>query len=314
MPGVASVSWAANMPLWARLIHGVQVEGREQRSRADVISSVLNIVDVGYFETLGIAINEGRGFAEIDREDAVPVAIINEKMARDYWPGQNALGKRIKLPGETEMRQIVGVARTANYSTLAEPPQSCIYVPLEQNYSDSMTLYVRSKGDPQQIMVQVQREVRAAGPGIMVNDVRPGRTIIDQGLFQARVGVMLLSVFGMLALGLASVGLYGIMAYSVHQRRREIGMRMALGASRGAVVRLILKRGLTLVGAGMTIGFGAALAAGQLLARALYGVSGNDPLSAGAAAALLMSVAFIACYLPALRASHVDPLTALREE
>ena len=314
MPGVASVSWASNLPLWGRLAHGVEIEGRQQRVKADVISSFLNTVDLRYFETAGIPIDSGRDFTETDREDSTPVAIVNEKMAHDYWPNQSALGRRIKLPGETAMRQIVGIVRTANYSTLGEPPQACIYVPLEQSYSDSMTLYVRSKGDPQQIMGVVQQEVRAAGPGIMVNDIRTGRTIMDNGLFQSKVAVILLSVFGMLALGLASVGLYGIMAYSVRQRRREIGVRMALGASRGTVLGLILKRGLTLVGIGMAIGFGASLMAGQFLAQALYGVSAADPLSFGGGALLLLAVAFIACYLPALAASRIDPLTALRQE
>jgi predicted permease len=313
MAGVASVSWASNLPLWGRLIQGVQVEGREQRPQ-DAISTILNTVDTQYFETAGIPIENGRDFTEMDRETSTPVAIVNQKMARDYWPNQSGLGKRIKLPGETSMREIVGIARTANYSTLAEPPQACIYVPLAQNYSDSMTLYVRSKGDPEPIMAPVQREVRAAGPGIMVNDIRTGRTIMDNGLFQGKIAVMLLTVFGLLALGLASVGLYGIIAYSVHQRTREIGLRMALGAGRGAVLQLVLKRGLTLVGAGMTMGIGAALLAGRVLSRALYGVSATDPLSMGAAALLLLAVAFLACLPPALAASRVDPLTALRRE
>ena len=314
MAGVASASWASNLPLWGRLMHGIEVEGREQRSRADVVSSIFNTVDLGYFETAGVPIESGRDFTEMDREDSVPVAIVNQKMAHDYWPRESALGKLIRLPGEKAMRQIVGIARTANYSTLAEPPQNCIYVPLEQNYFDSMTLYVRTKGDPQQIMAPVQREVRATGPGIMVNDVRTGRTIMDNGLFQAKVVVFLLSVFGMLALGLASVGLYGIMAYSVQQRTREIGVRMALGAGRGMVQQLILKRGLMLVGVGMGIGLGAALMAGQFLGRVLYGISGTDPLSVGGTVLLLLAVAFIACYVPALAASRVDPLTALRQE
>lgn len=314
LPGVASASWASNLPLWSGLIQGVEVEGREQRSKNDAISSVFNTVDVGYFETAGVRIENGRDFTEMDREGSAPVAIVNEKMARDYWPNRSALGQRIKLPGETAMRQIVGIARTANYSTLAEPPQSCIYVPLEQKYFDSMTLYVRSKGDPDQIMASVQREVRATGPGIMVNDTRTGPTLMDNGLFQARVAVMLLSIFGLLALGLASVGLYGIMAYSVHQRTREIGLRIALGAGQGRVLQLILKRGLMLVGIGMSVGVGAALLSGQLLSRMLYGISGNDPLSMGAAALLLLGVAFLACLAPALAASRVDPLTALRQE
>jgi predicted permease len=310
--GIASVSWAANLPLWARLANGLQVEGYNQRSQADTITTVVNTVDLDYFGTAGIAIEQGREFSETDQEGSAPVAIVNEKLAHDFWPGENPLGKRIRLPGERAMRQVVGVARTATYSTLAEPPQLCVYIPLEQNYSDAMTLYVRSKGDPGQVLIPVQREVRAAGPGILVSDARVGRTIVDQALFQAKMGVALLSAFGVLALGLASVGLYGIIAYGVSRRTREIGVRMALGAAQGNVLRLILKQGMGLVTAGMMIGLGAALAAGRLLAPMLFGVSATDPLSIASAAVVLFVVALAACYLPARSASRSDPLAALR--
>ncbi|MGH9665736.1 MAG: ABC transporter permease, partial [Bryobacteraceae bacterium] len=247
LPGVESASWASNLPLWGRIENGLRVEGRQQVSQADKITTVVNTVDLHYFETAGVPIDQGREFTDLDRANTAPVAIVNEKMAHDYWPNGQALGKRIQLPNESVMRQIVGIARTANYSTLAEPPQPCVYEPLEQNYSDAMTLYVRSKGDPQQILLPVQREVRSIGPQILVNDIRTGRKIVDDGLFQAKMGVTLLSVFGLLALGLASIGLYGIMAYSVNRRKREIGVRMALGASRDSVLRLILKQGMSLV-------------------------------------------------------------------
>ena len=258
-------------------------------------------------------IKKGREFTEIDRQNSTPVAIVNEEMAHDYWPNGDVLGKRIQLPGQTAMLEIVGVARTANYSTLGEPPQACVYVPLEQNYSDAMTLYVRSKGDPQQILIPIQREVSRLGPHISVTDARTGRTIIDQGLFQAKMGVAMLSVLGLLALGLASIGLYGIMAYSVNQRVREIGVRMALGAARGSVLRLVLKQGMSLVVTGVLIGFVAALLVGRLLTRMLYGVSASDPASVAGAATVLLVIALLACYLPAHRASRVDPLVALRE-
>jgi predicted lysophospholipase L1 biosynthesis ABC-type transport system permease subunit len=238
---------------------------------------------------------------------------VNEKIANDYWPGGDALGKRIQLPGETRMRQIVGIARNANYTSWAEPPQACVYVPLTQKYSDAMVLFVRSKGAPQQILTSVQREARAAGPGVMVSDMRTGRAIIEGGLFQARMGVALLSVFGLLALGLASIGLYGIMAYSVNQRKREIGLRMALGAAEATVLGLILKQGMSLVLTGVLIGLVSALVVGQLLKRMLYGVAGSDPVSVAAAAAVLLAVALLACYLPARWASRVDPMVALRE-
>ncbi|MFZ0594542.1 MAG: ABC transporter permease [Bryobacteraceae bacterium] len=313
MPGVESASWASNMPLWAQLASGIKVEGREQRSKADIVTTVLNIVDLHYFETAGIPIEKGREFTELDQEHSTPVAIVNEKMARDYWPNGEVLGKRIQLPGEIEMRQIVGIARNANYSTLGEPPQACVYVPLEQNYWDAMTLYVRTKGDPQPLLIPLQREVRQLGPRISVNDVRTGRTIIDQGLFQAKMGVAMLGVLGLLALGLASIGLYGIMAYSVNLRVREIGVRMALGAARANVLLLILKQGMTLVVAGVAIGLGAALLVGHFLTRLLYGVGASDPVSVSGAAIVLLVVALAACYLPAHRASRIDPLAALRE-
>ncbi len=234
-------------------------------------------------------------------------------MARDYWPGGQVLGKRIELPGEKTMRQIVGVARNADYSSLGEPPQDCVYVPLEQNFIDSMTLYVRSKADPQQILIPVQRELRAVAPRVSAKDIRTGGRIISDALFYARVGVGLLSIFGLLALGLASIGLYGILAYSVNQRKREIGIRMALGAARASVLRLVLRQGMSLVLTGVVGGFLAALVVARLLARMLYGVTATDPESIAMAAGILLLVALIACYLPARWASRVDPLTALRE-
>ena len=313
IPGVESASWSSNLPLWGRTVNGLQVEGRQQRSQADKITTIVNIVDLDYFETAGVVIDSGRKFTNVDQATSTPVAIINEKMAHDYWPGGEVLGKRVQLPGEKQMRQIVGIARTANYSNWAEPPQLCIYVPLEQNYSDGMTLYVRSKGDPKQILIPVEREVRAAGPQILVSGIRTGREIVDGGLFQAKMGVALLSVFGLLALGLASIGLYGILAYSVNQRKREIGLRMALGAAQASVLRLILKQGMSLVLAGVLIGFVAALLVGRVLSKMLYGVSASDPVSVAAAALVLLAVALLACYLPARRASRVDPLVALRE-
>lgn len=312
IPGVESVSWASNLPLWARTVNGLQVEGRQQRSQADRITTIIDTVDRNYFETAGVAIDSGREFTELDQATSTPVAIVNEKMARDYWPRGEALGRRVRLPGETQMRQIVGIARTANYSSWGELPQPCVYAPLDQNYSDGMALYVRSKGDPQEILMPVQRELRAAAPQIRIS-VLTGRTVIDGGLFQAKMGVVLMSVFGLLALGLASIGLYGILAYSVSQRKREIGLRMALGAAQTSVLGLIIKQGMSLVLTGVVIGFGAALAIGRLLSRMLYGVKPGDPISIMGAAVVLIAVALVACYVPARYASRVDPLIALRE-
>ncbi len=313
MPGIASASWSSNLPLWNGTVNGLLVEGKQSRSRADKITTILNTVDRDYFETAGVAIDRGRVFTNIDQENSAPVAIVNEKMARDFWPGEDALGKLVQLPGEKRMRQVVGIARNANYSTWGEPQQLCVYVPLEQNYSDGMVLYVRSKGDPKEILIPVEREVRSAAPQVFVSGIRTGREIVDGGLFQAKVGVMMLSVFGLLALGLASIGLYGVLAYSVNQRKREIGLRMALGATQASVLRLILKQGMSLVLTGMLLGLGASLFVARLLSRMLYGVSASDPVSVAAAAVVLLAIALVAWYLPARWASRVDPLVALRE-
>ncbi|HWW83843.1 MAG TPA: ABC transporter permease [Vicinamibacterales bacterium] len=313
LPGIRSVSWASNLPLWARTETGLEVEGHEPRSRADRVTTVLTIVDLDYFETSGVAIERGREFTNEDRDRSIPVAIVNEKMARDYWPDGDAVGKRIRLPDEKEMRQIVGIARVANYSTWGEAPQHCVYVPLTQVASDAMTLYVRSSADPELVMTQVEHEMNAASPQVSVGGSRTGRQIVDGGLFQAKVGVMLLSIFGALALGLASVGLCGILAYSVSQRTREIGLRMALGATEARVRGLVLREGMSLVAAGMLIGAVPALLAGRLLKSLLYGVGTSDPLSVGVAIVMLSMVGLIACYLPARWATRVDPLVALRQ-
>ncbi|HEY3938357.1 MAG TPA: ABC transporter permease [Bryobacteraceae bacterium] len=313
IPGVESVSWATNLPLWAGTVSGLQVEGHQARSQADKISTILDTVDTNYFETAGVEIESGREFTNVDQATSAPVAIVNEKMAHDYWPRGDAMGKRIQLPGEQITRQIVGVARTANYTNWGEPPQLCVYVPLTQKYAGIVTLYVRTTGDPQQMLPSVQRELHAAAPRVLISGIRTGPEIIKGGLFFARVGVVLLSVFGLLALGLASIGLYGIMAYSVNQRKREIGLRMALGAARAGVLRLILKQGMSLVATGVLLGFAAALLTGRLLSRMLYGVSAADPASLAAAGTVLLAVALLACYLPARAASRLDPLVALRE-
>lgn len=314
LPGVESVSWASNMPLFASPVDGLQIEGRPQRSRTESSTTIVNTVSRGYFETAGVAIEKGREFTELDRATSLPVAIVNEKLAQDHWPGEDALGKRVQLPGEPQMREIVGIARTANYSSWGEPPQPCVYVPMEQSHLPAMTLYVRTTADPAQIVSSVGREINAAGPQVLVSGIRTGRQVIDGSLFQARIGVALLSLFGLLALGLASIGLYGILAYGVHQRQREIGLRMALGASQPSVLRMIVRQGMSLVVNGVVIGFAAALLVGRLLSRMLYGVGAADPVSLSGAAFVLSAVALMACYLPARRATRVDPLVALYQE
>jgi macrolide transport system ATP-binding/permease protein len=313
LPGISSVSWASNMPLWGRKQTGVAIEGQEQRKKSEAISAVVNTVDLNYFSTLGISFVAGRDFTQDDRDISTPVAIVNDTMAAKYWPDQDAIGKRLQLPQGKQFLQVVGVVKTTNYQSLGEPPQACVYVPLRQNYSDAMILYVRTERDPATSLAAVQNEIRNLDPALPLQDVRTGTKVIDQALWWSKIGVGLLGVFGLLALGLASVGLYGIMAYSVSQRRREIGVRMALGAGQSDVSLFILRQGMTVVFSGVALGGGLAFLLGRGLSRFLYGVSATDPLSLGGAALVLLAVGFVACYLPARSATHVDPLVALRD-
>jgi predicted permease len=313
VPGISSLSWASNLPLWGRKETGVVIEGQEQRKKSEAISAVVDTVDLNYFSTVGISFVEGRDFTQEDRDISTPIAIINDTMAAKYWPNQSPLGKRLQLPRGKDFVQIVGVVKTANYQTLGEAPQSCVYLPLRQNYSDAMILYVRTERDPSATLAAVQGEIRILDPGLPVEDIRTGTKVIEQALWGAKIGVGLLGVFGLLALALASVGLYGIMAYSVNQRRREIGIRMALGAGQASVLRLILRQGMLLVISGVALGLIFSLLIGRALSKFLYGVGASDAASLAGASLVLLSVALVACYLPARRASQVDPLVALHE-
>jgi predicted permease len=261
---------------------------------------------------MNIPLKQGRDFNQFDDASATPVAIVNDSMAARYWPGQNAVGKRFQFAGERTYRRIVGVVKTANYQTLGEAPQPALYVPLRQSFSDSMTLFVRTDGDPSNILVPVQRELRSLAPDLNISDVRTGGKIIDQALWWVNMAAWLLALFGVLALGLASVGLYGLMAYSVNQRVREIGVRMALGAARGMILGMVIRQGMSLVGVGLALGLGAALLLGGAVSKMVYGASVADPISLAAAVGVLVAVSAAACYLPALRATRVDPVEALR--
>jgi predicted permease len=301
------------MPFWASASRGVLIEGQEQQRKNETVTTVANTVDVDYFKTMRISLLEGRDFTEADQAGSPPAVIINQDLARRYWPHGDALGKRLQLSGDPVSRQIVGVVQTSNYTTLGEAPQPCLYLPLRQNPGGGFILYLRTAGDPSLVLETVQREIREIGPRVQVSDVRTGAKIVDQVLFGTRVVLSMLGMFGLLALGLASVGLYGILAYSVSGRQREIGVRMALGASRPAVLLLVLRQGMTLVCIGSGIGLGVSLLVGRAFSKMLFGLSPADPISLIGASVVLMLVAALACYLPALTASRMDPMRALRE-
>ena len=312
LPGAESVSWASGMPFWNSASRSVVIEGAEPRKKSENLQTVSMIVGTDYFRTMGIPLVAGRVFNDGDREESLPVAVINQALAQ-YWPGGHPLGQRFHFAGDNMLRQVVGVVRNANYSTLGEAPQPCVYLPQRQNFAGGMTLYVRSQGNPASLLPAIQREVRTLDSNIEISDARTGAMLLDQVLWGPKVGVALLGVFGSLALVLASVGLYGVMAYSVTRRRREIGVRMALGATRGTVLRLVVADGMRLIGWGIVFGLGASLALGRGLSHMLFGISSADPASLASASATLIVVALAACCLPAHAATRIDPMNALRQ-
>jgi predicted permease len=313
VPGVVRVSWATNLPLFARPSRSLTIAGREPRERTAPVMTVVNAVDVDYFGTTGIALTRGRDFTGADRADAPPVAVVNQTLAEHYWPNTDPIGRRFTISGESTPREIVGIARTANYGSIGEPPLPCVYVPLQQQFSDAAILYIRTQGDPVSVLPTAQRHIRALDARIEAGDARTIRTLIGQSLFGATIGVGLLGVFGLVALGLACLGLYGAMAHAVRRRQREIGVRMALGAERRTVIRLVLGQGVSVIGAGIAVGLAASLLVGRALAGVLFGVTPADPISLGGASLILVVTAAAACYLPARRASRLDPVQALRE-
>ena len=314
LPGVAAVSWASNMPFWSSPSRGIIIQGQEQDRKSETISTVADTVDLDYFKTMRIPLLQGRAFTDADQDGSLPVVIVNENLARRYWPNGNAIGQHLRLTGDTITRQIVGVVKTSNYTTLGETPQPCLYLPMRQNPGSDAILYVRSTRDPSLVLESVQSQIRDTDPKVEVTDIRTGAKIMDQVLWNARMVLGMLGIFGLLALALASVGLYGILAYTVSGRRREIGLRMALGASRASVLRLVLRQGMILVFIGTGIGLVLALFIGRAFSRMLFGLSPADPLSLAGAAAALILVAMVACYLPAQAASRMDPMRALRED
>jgi predicted permease len=310
-PGIERASWASNMPLFSRPSHSLVIEGLDADDTP--IMTIVNAVDVDYFATVGVVMRKGRDFSETDRADSTPVVIVNETLAARYWPNVDPVGRRLRISGEEIPREIVGVARTANYGGIGEPAQACVYVPLQQRPSDFSVLYFRTERDPEALLLTVQRRVQGIEPRIEANDARTIRTVISQSLFGVTIGVGLLSVFGFVALALASLGLYGAMAHAVRQRQREIGIRMALGARRDSVMRLVLRQGLTVVAVGVGVGLIASILIGQALAGVLFGITPADPLALSTASLVLLLTASAACYLPARRASRLEPLQALRQ-
>jgi len=313
LPGVEAVGAIDSLPLSG--------QGRVYRFRKDgepdsnsTPAATFQVVTTDYFRSAGVKLQRGRQFTEFDREDSPPVAIINETMARRFWPGEEALGKRIIIRNDRRASEIIGVVSDVKHFGLERETQPEMYRPFDQVVIDVMPMVVRAQGDPASFAGAIRRHAQAVDPDVAVDRIAPMRELLSDSLAQRRFTMLLLGAFAAVAMLLAAIGVYGVMAYSVTERTREIGVRLALGAQRGAVSRLVMKQGLKLASVGVAMGLLASIVLTRLMKNLLFGVSATDPLTFAMIALLLVAVALLACWIPARRAAKVDPMVALRCE
>jgi predicted permease len=314
-PGVERASLVRFAQLGSSFAQGQVFAEGKAADGGDGTPTGFNIVGPRYFETMGTRLVRGRDFTDADREGAPQVAVVNETLAAMLWPGEDPLGKRLSFEGARgPFLEVVGVARDGKYRTLGDRSRPYFYTPLFQSYQPRMTLVVRTSGEPTALVGAVRAQLHALDPNLPVAEVRTLGEQFDLSLLPARVAAYTLGSFGLLALALAGVGVYGVVSYSVAQRTREIGVRVALGAGARDVLRLVLGEGLSVVGLGLALGLALAFAAARLFAGFLYGVDAADPVTFVGVPALLGAIALAAGYLPARRATRVDPMVALRHE
>jgi len=274
---------------------------------------VWQMVSSDFFRTLQIPLLQGRDFGTQDRIDTEKVLIVDKALTDKYWPGQNPIGKAIKSPGG-DTYTIIGVAPYVQYLRPGDLDSGLLtYFPCNQHDRDDAVLLVRAKGDPMAIVPELRKIVGSIDPDVALGRVCMYDEMIADKFVTRRLSVLMVSVFSGAALFLSAIGLYGILVYSVNQRTREIGIRIALGATSGNILRLITQRGLVMVGLGLIIGIFTALGCSRFIENTLYQVSGNDPVTLGLAVVALCITGAIACLLPARRAARIDPIAALRQ-
>ena len=316
LPAVESVALASVMPLgWGSPSQAVFIEGQQQPSPDRPLMTDHNIVTPGWFQTMGIPLITGRDFSNYDAADAPGVVIINEAMAHRYWPDRQPIGLRFEI-GEKQRRtvEIIGIARNSKHRTLEEEPRPLMYLPLLQQYESRMILHVRSAVDPLSLVGAVRLELQRLDSSVPLFEIKTLAQRLSESIWPTRTMSKLLVIFGLLALLLALVGLYGVLSYAVTQRTREIGIRIALGARPAQVLKLIIGQGMILVSIGICLGLFSAFAVTRILQSFLYGVSATDPLTFIAITVVLGLGALLSCYLPARQATQVDPMTTIRHE
>jgi putative ABC transport system permease protein len=318
LPGVESAGTNSGLPLagnnWGR---SLTVDGQPVLSVGE--APIINhcVITPGYFNAMGIPILKGRDFDERDAKDAAKVTIIDERLARKYWPDEDPLGKRIRFgpPEDNEpWHTIVGVVREVKHARLDASLRESVYLPFAQIPIGGSSLAIRTSGRPENLIAAVRNQVREIDPDLPVTRIMPMTEVVARSVWQPRLYTALFGVFAVVALILATVGIYGVMSYSVTQRTREIGLRMALGAERKDVLKLVVGQGIVLAAIGVGVGLVAAAALTRLMSSLLFGVTTTDPITFAAVSVLLTGVALGACFIPARRAAKVDPMVALRYE
>jgi putative ABC transport system permease protein len=316
LPGVVSAAAASHLPLNGNSNGVVYIEG--QPPPKDMWSSPLVwwcTVTPDYFRTMRIPLLHGRDFARSDTSDAPRVAIINEAMARRFWPGLEAVGRRFKhSPADKSWITVVGVAGDVGEGGLDQPPMPEAYFPETQNTSNYLALVMRTANDPAGQVAALRSVVHSLDKDLPLIEVQTLAELVSESSRERRFVTVLLGLFAATGLVLASVGIYGVISYAVAQRTREIGIRMAFGAGMGAVVRMVLGEGVKVVLAGVGAGIAGAWALTRYLEKLLFGVRPTDPATFAAVALLIALVAQAACYIPARRAAGIDPMSALRYE
>ena len=307
-PEVVAATVAAGGPLQGTISRSLVLPEAESEQARTFVQ--VNSVDSGYFGTMNIPLAEGRAFSDIDRAGGQPSVIINQTMAGLLWPNQTALGREFAFFGMDPVI-VVGVARDVKYNTPGEDPQPYAYLPLAQEYASAVTLIVRTNGDPNTVLPTVERHLRGMDPLIPIVNSSTVPDLLSGALFAPRFAAIFLGVLGLLALVLAAIGVYGVMAYAIARRTREIGIRVALGADRSSVLGLVLKQGLALTVVGLAVGLGLGLALTRLLGNLLF-VSATDPATFAGTSVVLLLVAMLAVLLPALKAIGLDPIQVLR--
>lgn len=318
LPGVEAASATRTLPLggsdWGR---GLTVENYPVLSNAQTPTVQHTVVEPGYFHTMGITLLAGRDFNDTDTKDAPNVTIIDDRLARQYWPNDSPLGKRVRFgpPEDNEpWHTIIGVVSTVRDQSVQEETRPSVYMPHQKVPVTSMSLVARTSVNPHDFIGAVRREVAQLDPDLPVSEVATMEEVVAESIWQPRLYAMLFAVFAGGALLLAVIGIYGVMAFLVQTRTHEIGVRMALGATAGDVFRLIVGRGMKLTAVGVVIGVGGAIALTRLMHSLLFNTSATDPFTFILISVLLSLAAFLACYIPARRAAKVDPLVALRYE